>query len=111
MILLDTHTLLWWILDPPSLSKNVLELIEKEFKQANLEFDPSNFIVEKVQKKREKREQNKISNKLAVQLNDYQLKTIVNNLDNMIKEQEKNIKKIKNPTNSQENNPITILID
>jgi PIN domain nuclease of toxin-antitoxin system len=29
MILLDTHTLLWWILDPPSLSKNVLELIEK----------------------------------------------------------------------------------
>jgi len=68
-------------------------------------------IVEKVEKKRDKREQNNISNNLAVQLNDYQLKTIVNNLDNMIKEQEKNIKKIKNPTNSQENNPITILID
>ena len=29
--------------------KYVLELIEKEFKQANLEFDPSNFIVEKIQ--------------------------------------------------------------
>lgn len=68
-------------------------------------------IVEKVEKKRDKREQNNISNNLAVQLNDYQLKTIVNNLDNMIKEQEKNIKKIKNPANSQENNPITILID
>lgn len=68
-------------------------------------------IVEKVEKKRDKREQNNISNNLAVQLNDYQLKTIVNNLDNMIKEQEKNIKKIKNPVNSQENNPITILID
>jgi vacuolar-type H+-ATPase subunit E/Vma4 len=68
-------------------------------------------IVEKVEKKRDKREQNNISNNLAVQLNDYQLKTIVNNLDNMIKEQEKNIKKIKNPANSQETNPITILID
>ena len=68
-------------------------------------------IVEKVEKKRDKREQNNISNNLSVQLNDYQLKTIVNNLDNMIKEQEKNIKKIKNPVNSQENNPITILID
>jgi hypothetical protein len=68
-------------------------------------------IVEKVEKKRDKREQNNISNNLAVQLNDYQLKIIVNNLDNMIKEQEKNIKKIKNPVNSQENNPVTILID
>jgi hypothetical protein len=29
----------------------------------------------------------------------------------MIKEQEKNIKKIKNPANSQETNPVTILID
>jgi len=28
MILLDTHTLLWWILDPTSLSKKVLSLIE-----------------------------------------------------------------------------------
>lgn len=68
-------------------------------------------IVEKVEKKRNKREQNNVSNNLAVQLNDYQLKIIVNNLDNMIKEQEKNIKNIKKPTDSQENNPITILID
>lgn len=68
-------------------------------------------IVEKVEKKRNKREQNNVSNNLAVQLNDYQLKIIVNNLDNMIKEQEKNIKNIKKPADSQENNPITILID
>lgn len=61
-------------------------------------------IVEKVEKKRNKREQNIIANNnLAMtQLNDSQLKNIMNNLDSMIKEQEKNIKSFKK--NTEENN-------
>lgn len=61
-------------------------------------------IVEKVEKKRNKREQNIITNNnLAMtQLNNNQLKNIMNNLDSMIKEQEKNIKSFKK--NTEENN-------
>lgn len=54
-------------------------------------------IVEKVEKKRNKREENNTynNNLIASQLNDNQIKNILNNLDSMIKEQEKNIKNMK----------------
>ena len=69
-------------------------------------------IVEKVEKKRNKREQNIIANDNLImkQLNDNQLKNIMNNLDNMIKEQEKNIKSFKKNT-EENNNQNSIITD
>lgn len=69
-------------------------------------------IVEKVEKKRNKREQNTIANDNLImkQLNDNQLKNIMNNLDNMIKEQEKNIKSFKKNT-EENNNQNSIITD
>ncbi len=69
-------------------------------------------IVEKVEKKRTKREQNNIMNN-AIQIsqfNDNQMKNIINNIDSMIKEQEKNIKNL-NKNKPSENDSNSLMND
>lgn len=67
-------------------------------------------IVEKVEKKRNKREQSIVANNnLGMsKLNDDQLKNIMNNLENMIKEQEKNIENLKKPSQDNSNQNLII---
>lgn len=67
-------------------------------------------IVEKVEKKRNKREQSIVANNnLGMsKLSDDQLKNIMNNLENMIKEQEKNIENLKKPSQDNSNQNLII---
>jgi len=69
-------------------------------------------IVEKVEKKRTKREQNNIMNNAMQisQFNDNQMKNIINNIDSMIKEQEKNIKNL-NKNKPSENDSNSLMND
>jgi len=62
-------------------------------------------IVEKVEKKRTKREQNNIINNSYIPTtNTDQLKNILNNLDGMIKEQEKKLQSFKKDDNQSNSN-------
>ena len=68
-------------------------------------------IVEKVEKKRNKREQNNIINNSYIPTtNTDQLKNILNNLDGMIKEQEKKLQSFKKD-NNQNNSNSSVLND